>query len=66
MLTLNTPKATEQNIHLALDEVLRAVQDLKNGSGFGSIEIVMHEGLITQIEKREKLRIQAATTFSRK
>lgn len=37
-------------------EILRAVEELKLGSGFGSIEIVLHEGRVTQIEKREKLR----------
>jgi hypothetical protein len=37
-------------------EILRAVEALKQGSGFGSIEIVLHEGRVTQIEKREKLR----------
>lgn len=37
-------------------EILRAVEELKQGSGFGSIEIVLHEGRVTQIEKREKLR----------
>ncbi|NOT66579.1 MAG: YezD family protein [Methylotenera sp.] len=38
------------------DEILRAVEELKQGSGFGSVEIVLHEGRVTQIEKREKLR----------
>ena len=38
------------------EEILRAVEELKQGSGFGSIEIVLHEGRVTQIEKREKLR----------
>lgn len=37
-------------------EILRVVDELKQGSGFGSIEIVLHEGRVTQIEKREKLR----------
>jgi hypothetical protein len=37
-------------------EILRAVDALKQGSGFGSVEIVLHEGRITQIETREKLR----------
>jgi len=37
-------------------EILRAVEELKQGSGFGSVEIVLHEGYVTQIEKREKLR----------
>ncbi|HSH55111.1 MAG TPA: YezD family protein [Methylotenera sp.] len=37
-------------------EILRAVEELQLGSGFGSVEIVLHEGRVTQIEKREKLR----------
>ena len=37
-------------------EILRTVEELKHGSGFGSVEIVLHEGRVTQIEKREKLR----------
>lgn len=40
-------------------EILRVVEELRQGSGFGSIEIVLHEGRITQIEKREKLRFNA-------
>lgn len=39
-------------------EILRAVESLRQGSGFGSIEIVLHEGRVTQIEKREKLRFK--------
>lgn len=38
------------------DEILRAVDELKQGSGFGSVEVILHEGRVTQIEKREKLR----------
>lgn len=37
-------------------EILRAVEELQNGTGFGSVEIILHEGRVTQIEKREKLR----------
>lgn len=37
-------------------EILTAVEQLRLGSGFGSIEIVLHEGRVTQIEKREKVR----------
>jgi len=42
-------------------EILRAVEALKQGSGFGSVEIVLHEGRVTQIEKREKLRFNQNT-----
>jgi hypothetical protein len=42
-------------------EILRAVEELQRGSGFGSVEIVLHEGRVTQIEKREKLRLTNST-----
>jgi len=51
-------------------EILRAVSDVLHGSGFGSVEIVLHEGRVTLIEKREKLRIthkqrnEGADTFN--
>jgi hypothetical protein len=38
------------------NEILRVVEELKHGSGFGSVEIILHDGRVTQIEKREKLR----------
>jgi hypothetical protein len=43
------------------NEILRAVEELQRGSGFGSVEIVLHEGRVTQIEKREKLRFNNST-----
>ena len=39
-----------------LKELLEAIQSLR----FGSIEITVHEGNVTQIEKREKLRFNNA------
>lgn len=44
------------------EEILRAVNELRLGSGFGSVEIVLHEGRVTQIEKREKLRFNHDNT----
>jgi len=35
-----------------VQEILRAIENVR----FGSIEITVHEGRITQIEKREKVR----------
>ncbi len=40
----------------ATTEIIRVVRELLNGSGYGSIEITLHDGRITQIEKREKFR----------
>ncbi len=60
-MTLSKQTITNPNPRNSLtrdveQEILRAVDALKNGSGFGSVEIVLHEGRVTQIEKREKLK----------
>jgi hypothetical protein len=52
----NTSQSISKNGSDISQEILRAVDELKQSSGFGSIEIILHEGRITQIEKREKLR----------
>ncbi len=41
-----------QHIDEVLQEVLKAIQSLR----FGSIEVILHEGKVTQIERREKVR----------
>ena len=38
--------------------VLRKVADLLDSLRFGSIEIVVHEGRVVQIERREKVRVR--------
>jgi len=43
-------------------EVLEALTRLVRELRFGSIEIVVHEGRITQIERREKLRFGSTAT----
>ena len=39
-------------------EALRKIEDILENLRFGSIEIVVHEGRVVQIEKREKLRVR--------
>ena len=56
MTVINQTIASTATSRDVSQEILRAVDELKNGSGFGSIEIVLHEGRVTQIEKREKFR----------
>ncbi|ACT47118.1 YezD family protein [Methylotenera mobilis] len=45
----------------ATQEILRVAEELRGGSGFGSIEVSVHEGRVTFIEKRERLRVQHAS-----
>lgn len=42
-----------QNVDEIVAQIIKAVQSLR----FGSVEITVHEGRVTQIETREKLRI---------
>lgn len=41
-----------------VQEILRAIESVR----FGSVEITVHEGRVTQIEKREKVRFTALST----
>ena len=47
------------------DEVLQAVSRalllVQQQTGYGSIEITVHEGRVTQIERREKVRFEHKT-----
>lgn len=38
-------------------QVLDSISQALNGLRFGSIEIVVHEGKVTQIERKEKIRL---------
>jgi hypothetical protein len=44
----STPHATSEVVR----EILSAIENLR----YGSVEIVVHDGRVTQIEKREKVR----------
>jgi hypothetical protein len=47
--------STPSNVNVTdevIAEILRAITQLR----FGSVEITVHEGRVTQIEKREKVR----------
>ena len=52
---MSTETANKQNSSL-IQELLSAINSLR----FGSVEITVHEGRVTQIEKREKVRFTAA------
>ena len=39
-------------------EALRKIENILETLRFGSVEIVVHEGRVVQIERREKLRVR--------
>lgn len=44
----------------ALTLIAQAIEKVNAESGFGSIEVTIHDGRVTQIERREKLRVTEA------
>ena len=53
----NTPAAGTPPATLPPGEVLDNIARALAGLRFGSIEIVVHEGQVTQIERKEKFRL---------
>jgi len=60
--TAEKPVDTGQSLP---DEVLGALARLIREVRFGSIEIIVHEGRVTQIERREKVRFAASDSVRR-
>jgi hypothetical protein len=57
-LSLETDEAVLQAVALAIASV-------KQQSGYGSIEITVHDGRVTQIERREKVRFDHKAIVSK-
>lgn len=51
MPIISTAKVSEEVVH----ELVQAIEQLR----FGSIEVTVHEGRVTQIERREKVRFSS-------
>lgn len=53
---LSKPRARVEEAVLAA--VSAAISAVQKDTGYGSIEITVHDGHVTQIERREKLRFE--------
>jgi len=53
-------KTENSGIQQVQDEILRAIASIQ----YGSVEIVIHDGKITHIECREKIRIKSNDAIS--
>ncbi len=51
---LNKPEAQADEAILSV--VAAAISAVQQDTGYGSIEITVHDGRVTQIERREKVR----------
>lgn len=57
-MSTNHSKVNAQNDAEILSKISAAVLSIQRESGYGSIEITIHDGKVTQIERREKFRFQ--------
>jgi hypothetical protein len=55
-MTNAKPTLNIDNERKTLEKISAAINAIKTNTGFGSIEIVIHDGKIVQIEQREKIR----------
>jgi hypothetical protein len=61
MSETQTQRAGTEPVRSQVDErgeALRKIENILETLRFGSIEIVVHEGRVVQIERREKLRVR--------
>lgn len=49
-----------------LVEVANAIALIQKQTGYGSVEITLHDGRVTQIERREKVSFAAKSANSKK
>jgi hypothetical protein len=60
---------TKQKLPGADDAVLQAISNalllVQQQTGYGSIEITVHDGRVTQIERREKVRFEHKESHSK-
>lgn len=61
-IEIYTNEQTKQKLLEIDDEILQAVSRalclVKQQTGYGSVEITVHDGRVTQIERREKVRFE--------
>lgn len=55
-MTSTHTKLDAQTDETVLEAVKAAIQSVQRDTGYGSIEITVHDGRVTQIERREKVR----------
>jgi hypothetical protein len=53
---MTSTQPTDANLHLLDSEQISALSQALRGLAYGSVEITVHRGQVTQIERRERIR----------
>ncbi|MGB2831997.1 MAG: YezD family protein [Methylotenera sp.] len=60
-MSLNKSKGLPEIDDDVIQAVARAIALVQQQTGYGSIEVTVHDGRVTQIERREKVRFEQKT-----
>jgi hypothetical protein len=64
-MTVSNTKCSIDSEKEALNRIYASIHAIQNNTGFGSIEIVIHDGKIIQIEQREKIRFSSSNAIKK-
>jgi hypothetical protein len=64
-MSVTKSKLSLETDDTVLQAVALAIASVKQQSGYGSIEITVHDGRVTQIERREKVRFDHKAIVSK-
>lgn len=65
MSLIHSKPAVEQEPDV-LAAIANAIALIQKQTGYGSIEVTVHDGRVTQIERREKVRFESKSTSLKK
>lgn len=65
-MSLVQSKFTQENDDTVLTAIAHAITLIQKQTGYGSIEVTVHDGRVTQIERREKVRFETKSAVLKK
>lgn len=65
-MSLPKPETLLESDSVVLKAIAYAIAQVQRQTGYGSIEVTVHDGRVTQIERREKVRFEQKANFSKK
>lgn len=65
-MSLVQPTFKQENDETVLVAIAHAIALIQKQTGYGSIEVTVHDGRVTQIERREKVRFEPKSTTFKK
>lgn len=65
-MSLTYQKSVSEQESEVLVAISNAIALIQKQTGYGSIEVTVHDGRVTQIERREKVRFEAKSSALKK